>query len=71
MKDEGARMGLKAFKALGVGFALSEEIRRREEIETLKVSLSKISLGIWSFMSDKSVITNDHRLANDAYLLKL
>ena len=31
MKDEGRRMGLKAFKALGVGFALSEEITRRAE----------------------------------------
>ena len=38
MKDEGARMGLKAFKALGVGFALSEEIRRRAEIENIVIS---------------------------------
>ena len=35
MKDEGARMGLKAFKALGVGFALSEEIKRRAETEEI------------------------------------
>ena len=38
MKDEGARMGLKAFKALGVGFSLSEEIRRRAQIENILVA---------------------------------
>ena len=35
MKDEGARMGLKAFKALGVGFALSEEITRPAKIKNI------------------------------------
>ena len=38
MKDEGSRMGLKAFKALGVGFSLSEEIQRKAKIENLVIS---------------------------------
>ena len=41
MKDEGARMGLKAFKALGVGFALSQEITRPAELENILMSNHK------------------------------
>ena len=44
MKDEGRRMGLKAFKALGVGFALSEEITRRAEILSTQTYLNITSL---------------------------
>ena len=61
MKDEGARMGLKAFKALGVGFALSEEIKRRVEFEdiinTLISNHTKQNLVPKEFKSDISEIT--------------